>query len=468
MPASRALSALPLRRFGIAALLVAALLLVVSAVAVNVGLQGLRTSRATVGRTNAVLREVVELRTVVRTAETGQRGYLLTGQERYLTPYRRAVRRLPEELTTLDQLVRDPGQRAKLERMRPILRAKFDELAQTVDLRGRDPEGALRVVRTDRGQALTEAFETLAAEFAATEQRLLSERVLEEERQARLTATAAAVTGLLALLSALTGVFLLFQQRADNQLLRYSMELERQVEERTARLSDANRELDAFAYTISHDLRAPLRAMHGYADALVEDYGAALEEEGRGFAAAISAAALRMNALIEDILAYARMAREELHLRAVALDPIVERARAAQYERRGDEQDIVIEHPLRSVIAHPVALAQVLDNLLSNAIKFVAPGVRPRVRIRAEDVGGTLRLWIEDNGIGIVEEHRARIFEPFERLHGVESYPGTGIGLAIVRRATERMGGRCGVEPGPGSGSRFWIELPAAEEERTR
>ena len=139
-------------------------------------------------------------------------------------------------------------------------------------------------------------------------------------------------------------------------------------------------------------------------------------------------------------------------------------ARADHLTRCDGAADIHVEHPLGTAIAHPAGFAQVIDNLLANAVKFVAPGVRPDVRVWSEQRGARLRLWVEDNGIGILPDHRARIFEPFERLHGVETYPGTGIGLAIVRRTVDRMGGSCGVESTLGSGSRFWVELPAVEE----
>jgi signal transduction histidine kinase len=176
-----------------------------------------------------------------------------------------------------------------------------------------------------------------------------------------------------------------------------------------------------------------------------------------------------MEALIQDILTYSRLSREEVKLRPVSLEEAVDRVLAharPRIEETGAE--VAVERPLGIVSGHPATLEQALDNLIANALKFVAPGERPRVHIRGENLGDRVRVWVEDNGIGIDPAHRDRIFEPFQRLHGVETYPGTGIGLAIVRRSLERMDGRCGVAPGDGRGSRFWIELRSADGKMTQ
>jgi len=170
-----------------------------------------------------------------------------------------------------------------------------------------------------------------------------------------------------------------------------------------------------------------------------------------------------MDRLIRDLLAYSRVSRMEMRPAPVDLREVVQEA-LAQLEAAIQEREaqIAVVEPLPSVLAHRSVLAQVVENLLSNAVKFVAQGVRPRVRVWAEGHGDWVRLWVEDNGIGIAPEHQERIFRVFERLHGVEAYPGTGVGLAIVRKGIERMGGRVGVESEVGQGSRFWIELKRA------
>jgi signal transduction histidine kinase len=210
--------------------------------------------------------------------------------------------------------------------------------------------------------------------------------------------------------------------------------LEQRVDQRTAELESANRALEAFAYSVSHDLRAPLRGIQGFAQALLEDYGDRLDATGHDYARRIAAAANRMDQLIQDILSYSRLSRADLELVPVPLDAAVREAQAEvdlPLRQRGGE--IEVEGSFPRVRAHRSTLVQVLTNLLSNAVVYVAPGAPPRIRIRAEERSGRVRLWVEDQGIGIAPEHQERIFDVFERLHGSETYPGTGIGLAIVR-----------------------------------
>ena len=269
------------------------------------------------------------------------------------------------------------------------------------------------------------------------------------------------------------------QARLREQLQGYATKLEQRVAERTVALEEANEALEVFAYSISHDLRAPLRSIQGFAQALLEDYGDQLDAEGQDYAHHLDASAQQMTTLIQDLLDYSRLSSSDIQLNAINLELVVATVLVQlKVELQEKQAQVTVERPLPEVMAHSPTLVQAVANLVANAIKFVPSGVQPQVRVWAEEMGRkgdeenlsstpahhpeTVRLWVEDNGIGIDPKYQERIFQVFERLHGVESYPGTGIGLAIARKAVERMGGRVGVESQLGQGSRFWIELQQA------
>jgi signal transduction histidine kinase len=204
---------------------------------------------------------------------------------------------------------------------------------------------------------------------------------------------------------------------------------------------------------------------------LLEDRGDQLDQFGQEYIQRIISAAERMDLLVQDLLTYSRLSRADLQLKPVNLMTVMTDV-LTHLELPDPERQAVlmITEPLPFVLGHYATLVQVIINLLTNAIKFVLTTVRPQVRIWTELTqaaesgdGPWVRLWIEDNGIGIAPEHQERIFHIFERLHGIEAYPGTGVGLAIVRKGMARMGGQVGVESQLGQGSKFWIELPAAE-----
>jgi signal transduction histidine kinase len=203
--------------------------------------------------------------------------------------------------------------------------------------------------------------------------------------------------------------------------------------------------------------------MQGFTQALLEDYGDKIDSMGQEYARYIVESAVQMDTLIADLLTYSRLSRTEIQIQPIDLSSLLEQVLSQlDAELRERQALVTIEQPLPQVMAQRTTLVQVLTNLLANALKFVKPDVQPQVRVWAEERGSRewVRLWVEDNGIGIEPQYHERIFRVFERLHGVETYPGTGIGLAIVRKGMERLGGRVGVESQLDKGSRFWIELP--------
>jgi PAS domain S-box-containing protein len=234
-------------------------------------------------------------------------------------------------------------------------------------------------------------------------------------------------------------------------------QLERLVDDRTAALQRIVAELEAFSYTLVHDIRAPLRSITGFAELLAADHAAEMSPEGQHHLARIQSSAARMDQLIVDILAYSQLARSPQELRAVNLDETMRDILRSHTDFSAERAEVEIQGRLPTVNGNDVLLTQCFSNLLHNAIKFVGPGVRPRVRITSSEHAEIARVVIADNGIGIPREAMVRIFEPFRREHA--HYDGTGIGLAIVQRVVDQLGGRVGVDSEVGKGSRFWVEL---------
>ena len=598
-----------------------------------------------VSHTHQVLTELEATLSTLKDAETGQRGYLLTGEERYLEPYHSAIARINQQVVGLQQLTADNNrQQQRIGDLKIAIDSKLAKLEETINLRReQNLEAALREVKSGRGKQIMDDIRQQIAAMTAEETQLLQQRARESQASANLTILAFTVATLVNFLLMVLVYYLVKRDRVlrdnaeikQNQLLeelehdRHSLELtqerfrraildaplpimlhaengevlqincawtelsgyqhseiptiedwtekayhsrksvvqadidrlhqlnarisegeymiatasgetrvwdfysaplgklsdgrslvistaidvtarkqaeaeirmfnatlERRVELRTTQLQAANEELEAFTYTVAHDLRAPLRGMQGLAEALLEDYRDLLDELGQEYAQQIVNSGQQLEELIQDLLAYSRLSRADLSLQVLELESAVAEAIAmVQADAKSRHAQISVLSPLPAVIAHRVTLVQVIANLLTNAIKFVE-GAPPQVQIWAEEIEqpqegetesetagewerGTvgqwehsqlliascllpvriIRLWVEDNGIGIAPDHQKRIFRVFERLHGIESYPGTGIGLAIVKKGADRMGGQVGVESGLGQGSRFWIEL---------
>ena len=272
------------------------------------------------------------------------------------------------------------------------------------------------------------------------------------------------------------------RKEAEDKVIQLNGELEKRI----AALTEVNRELETFNYSISHDLRAPLRSMSGFAQALMDGAVSRLGEQEADYVQRIAKSARRMDTLLQDLLEYSRVARASMPSTKINLDNIVsEIVSMREKEIQETKAQIEIKSPLGVVSAHSPTVQQILANLIENGLKFVGKDRHPHLRIWTEPVQHdgapvngvagnpvpdqpTLRIWVEDNGIGIEKEFHEKIFGLFERLHPTHAFPGTGLGLAIVRKGVERMGGRVGLMSQPEQGSRFWVELPAAAAEANK
>ena len=245
------------------------------------------------------------------------------------------------------------------------------------------------------------------------------------------------------------GVVLVFRnatekRRAQAALQSHSAELEKSVKERTTALRETVSELEAFSYTVSHDLRSPLRAMQGFAQAVLEDYGDKIDDQGKNYLQRIKTAAERLDRLIQDLLSYTRISREAVQTQAIDTDKFMRELITSYPNLHPPAAEVVIDGTLPRVLANEASMTQIFSNLLGNAVKFVQPGVTPHIRVWSEDEGERAKIWVEDNGIGIAPGDFDRIFQMFVQVHDAKAFGGTGVGLSIVKKATEAMHGKVG------------------------
>jgi signal transduction histidine kinase len=234
-----------------------------------------------------------------------------------------------------------------------------------------------------------------------------------------------------------------------------------ELELRIAEREQTNAELEAFSYSVSHDLRAPVRAIEGFTDIILTDFAGQLPQEAVEYLQQVVKSAGRMNRLVQDLLNYSRLTRADIHPSRVRVATAIDDARLQIEEKLRDNVTVSGEAAL-CVFAHIPTLTQVLFNLITNGLKFYPPGRIPHVEVNARRDGDKVVISVKDEGIGIAQQHQDRIFNVFERLHTADEYPGTGIGLAIVKRGITRMGGTVRLESAPGKGSTFYISLPSA------
>ncbi len=428
-------------------------------------------------RSDAVLAQAVRVRQLLIDRETGLRGFLLTGDDVFLEPYQAAEGRLPQAVDRLDALVAgSPEQQARVQELR--VRWKDWEDFATEELRlYREGGDWMILVREGQGKRRMDALRRLLDGLTEAEQSRAEERGALAEQQASLVLWGGAVWlvclgGLLSWLGrrqlfALAAEYESLLARSEEQAvaLRASeARLEARVAQRTRELTAANQELESFSYSVSHDLRAPLRAVDGFSQALQEDEGERISEEGQDHLRRLRAAATRMGQLIDDLLQLSRVTRAGLRREPVDLSALARQvADELQRIEPGREVTFDIAPDLK---AHGDArlLRGVLENLLGNAWKFTSKRSGARIEFFAQSRDGVTRYCVRDNGAGFDMAYAGKLFTPFQRLHRPSEFPGTGIGLATVQRIIRRHGGEITAEGMPGGGATFRFTLEESRE----
>lgn len=252
-------------------------------------------------------------------------------------------------------------------------------------------------------------------------------------------------------------------RHAHEQLARTNEELEIRVAERTALLRAALEELESFSYSLSHDMRAPLRAIQGFTRAVVDEIGPELSPEHQEYLGRVESSAERLQRLVLEVLSYSRVSRGDVEIQPVDVDALLRAIVRERSDLQPPHAEINILGTLLPMIGDRACMTQCLLNLLSNAVKYTRKDELARVQVWSESSGSNVRLIIEDNGIGIDKASVGRLFGLFQRANNSKGFEGTGLGLAIVKKAAERMNGNVGVQSQEGKGSRFWIELPGLD-----
>jgi signal transduction histidine kinase len=423
--------------------------------------------REWVTHTLLAVEKLQAVRIDITQAETGQRGYVQTGLDRYLELYRGGVSRVGQDITELPDLTSDNAAEQKaIVRLRPLIAARLAELADGVEVRERS--GLLAGVEAgaikNDGDLWIELIDEQIAEMRRTEARLLSARLETAAASARkMKVILVCGNGLAVLILLVKGVVIQRETVSRNLAEESLRQANVRLETRTSELLEANSEMESFAYSVAHDLRAPLRHMAGFSHVLTQDYGSQLDLEGRRLLEKIGDGAQKMGHLVDDLLSLSKVGRQDLSPEAVPLDNLLREAlddlgqECAGREIEWQIGDLFIAE------CDPGLMKQVFMNLLSNAVKYT--GKRKRAVIQ---IGQTTRdkervIFIRDNGAGFEMQYADKLFGVFQRLHKARDFEGTGVGLAIVQRIIRKHGGRIWAEAELDQGATFFLTLGTPE-----
>jgi signal transduction histidine kinase len=423
--------------------------------------------REWVTHTYLVVEKLQALRIDITQAETGQRGYMLTGQVRYLELYQAGANQVRQDLKELPDLIADnPSEREAITKLDPLIASRLAELAAGIEVRKRSGllAGVQAVTRANNGEKWMGQIATQIAEMRHTESRLLSSRLETAAASTRKIKLVIACGNSLAILILLVKGFVIHWETGKRNLAERSLKLSNErLERRTTELAETNVELESFAYSVAHDLRAPLRHIAGYSGVLVQDYGPRLDAEGLRCLEKITSCAQKMGRLVDELLSLSQIGRQELSFEDTPLDSLLQQAMEdVAPECTGREVEWRVEN-LFSARCDPGLMTQVFVNLLSNAVKYTRRQEHAVIEVGQTSQNGERVVFVRDNGVGFEMQYAKKLFGVFQRLHKARDFEGTGVGLAIVQRIIQRHGGRIWAEAEIDHGATFFFALGTPE-----
>ena len=431
------------------------LLVLVFALAI-LAVRGYAGTNRWVAHSHEVVAELEGLAASLAEAESVWRGYISSGDPAYLKERDAVLIRLDQHLQATKQLTLDnPAQQSRLRELDSTLEKRHEQINELIALA--QSQGLATAQRAPLSEDVHKATLQVSAQIdqlQREETELLVKRRGDDAAWAN-GLIAVFIVLLVSVISVL--VWLGLRVRTETRArARHAEALDRL----NLSLEAANRELESFSYSVSHDLRSPLRAIDGYSLMLEEDYAPQLDETARRYIKTIRAGSQRMAALIDDLLTFSRLSRQSLNRQTVDMNTLVRRAVAEVLESQPEPKPAVNIAQLPSVPGDPALLRQVWTNLISNAVKYSAKSATPEVQIRAATEGRQVRYEVQDNGVGFDMKYADKLFGVFQRLHSMDEYPGTGVGLAIVQRIINRHEGAVTAKGERGKGATFGFTLP--------
>jgi signal transduction histidine kinase len=416
-----------------------------------------------VTHTHAVVTGLTALHLSVLEAEDARRGFILTGDAEQLEPYRAAVKAIPEESRELRILIADnPVQLRRLDTLGPLIEKRMALIADSVHLAERSNEVAPQVSLSKKGDLAMAAVGTAISEMEAAENALLAKRVADSEKIYRRTSSLLVAGSCIALGLLLTAFFFLVHEVRKRRLAEeLALASNAKLEARTFELEAINGELETFTYSVSHDLRAPLRHIHGFSKILLEDFGPRMEPEAQKFLQRIQEATNQMGRLVDDLLNLSRLGRQDINVQIAGLDALVKEAIEDLKLEIGERQIDWNIGKLPFVECDAALMKQVFANLLSNALKYTRPKERAIIEVGQATTDGRAEIFVRDNGVGFNMKYADKLFGVFQRLHRQEDFEGTGVGLATVLRIINKHGGQIRAEAELDKGAAFYFTLGA-------